>query len=43
MKKKQKIELTDEERRVMNSFLRNNVMEKDVYLKELALSRGEKV
>lgn len=40
--KKQKIELTDEERRVMNSFLRNNVMEKDVYLKELALSRGEK-
>lgn len=35
------IELTDEERKVMNSFIRTGVMTKDAYLEEIKKMRGQ--
>ena len=39
---KSSFEMTDEERRVMNTFIRSNVMTKDEYIKELKLMKGIK-
>ena len=38
--KKAQLVLTEEERQVMNTFVRNNIMTKEEYMKELARSKG---
>jgi hypothetical protein len=40
--KKQELVLTDEEKRVMNTFLRQNIMTKEAYLEQVKLMKGMK-
>ena len=42
VKKKESIELDDEERKVMNTFIRQGVMTKEEFLEQVKLMRGSK-